>query len=84
MYKFLTILLFLTVCCQNASPQSLDKVLGLAKQRYGVYIRTHSDTIRYPRSTKPDGSLVETPAEDWTSGFFPGCLWYMYRLTTEQ
>jgi unsaturated chondroitin disaccharide hydrolase len=30
MYKFLTILLFLTVCCQTASPQSLDKVLGLA------------------------------------------------------
>jgi len=30
MYKFLTILLFFTVCCQTASPQSLDKVLGLA------------------------------------------------------
>ena len=75
---------FLSGCCLSAASQSLDKVLDLAKQRYGVYIRTHSDTIRYPRSTRPDGSLVATNAADWTSGFFPGCLWYMYRLTHDE
>ncbi len=25
-----------------------------------------------------DGKLVTTPASSWTSGFFPGTLWYLY------
>ena len=59
----------------------VQKVIELAQQQYADYIRTHSDSIRYPRSTKPNGALGETKAADWTSGFFPGCLWYLYRFT---
>lgn len=35
----------------------------------------------YPRVTAKDGSWRTTSARDWTSGFFPGELWYMYQLT---
>ncbi len=35
----------------------------------------------YPRSLTPDGSLKMVPSSDWCSGFFPGCLWYMYEKT---
>lgn len=31
-----------------------------------------------PRSIADDGSLHMVPSRDWTSGFFPGSLWYMY------
>lgn len=31
-----------------------------------------------PRTIDEDGSLVMVPAWDWTSGFFPGELWFMY------
>ena len=31
-----------------------------------------------PRNTEPDGSLRLVPSKDWTSGFFPGELWYVY------
>ena len=31
-----------------------------------------------PRSRNKDGSLRLTHIEDWTSGFFPGSLWYLY------
>jgi unsaturated chondroitin disaccharide hydrolase len=33
-----------------------------------------------PRSIR-DGKLFMVPSRDWTSGFFPGVLWYMYELT---
>lgn len=35
----------------------------------------------YPRSTIADGSLKQSPASEWTSGFFAGELWYMYQDT---
>jgi unsaturated chondroitin disaccharide hydrolase len=34
----------------------------------------------YPRSTAPDGSWIQRPPNEWTSGFFAGALWYMYEL----
>ena len=36
-----------------------------------------------PRTINKDGSLSVVPAGDWTSGFYPGVLWYMYELTGE-
>ncbi|MCK5692302.1 MAG: glycoside hydrolase family 88 protein [Bacteroidales bacterium] len=36
-----------------------------------------------PRTINKDGSLAVVPAGDWTSGFYPGVLWYMYELTGE-
>jgi len=59
----------------------VQKVIDLAQQQYEGYIKTHSDSLRYPRSTRADGSLGETAAADWTSGFFPGSLWALYRFT---
>lgn len=34
-----------------------------------------------PRTLKGDGSIIFIPKEDWTSGFFPGSLWYLYEYT---
>lgn len=36
-----------------------------------------------PRTMREDGSLVMVPARDWTSGFFPGELWFMYEYTKD-
>ena len=37
-----------------------------------------------PRTLDQNGELVMVPTKDWTSGFFPGILWYMYELTGEE
>ena len=37
-----------------------------------------------PRTVGEDGTLVLVKGEDWTSGFFPGVLWYMVELTGEE
>ncbi|MDR0333273.1 MAG: glycoside hydrolase family 88 protein [Dysgonamonadaceae bacterium] len=34
-----------------------------------------------PRSTDENGELTQRGMFDWTSGFFPGTLWYLYELT---
>lgn len=38
----------------------------------------------YPRTMKDDGQLAVTGMYDWTPGFFPGSLWYLYELTGEE
>lgn len=34
-----------------------------------------------PRTLDESGALQLVPARDWTSGFFPGELWYLYEYT---
>jgi unsaturated chondroitin disaccharide hydrolase len=37
-----------------------------------------------PRSVSGEGTLVMVPGGDWTSGFYPGVLWYMFELTGDR
>ncbi|RZK54817.1 MAG: glucuronyl hydrolase [Pedobacter sp.] len=37
-----------------------------------------------PRSVNPDGTVRLAPYKDWTTGFFPGSLWYGYELTGDK
>lgn len=34
-----------------------------------------------PRSVSEEGDMNVVPSRDWTSGFFPGNLWFMYEWT---
>ena len=42
------------------------------------------DSTQFPRSTESDGAVRGVPSKDWTSGFFPGSLMYVYSLTGDQ
>jgi unsaturated chondroitin disaccharide hydrolase len=39
------------------------------------------NTNTYPRSTQTNGSWNTVNNSDWTCGFFPGSLWYLYEQT---
>ena len=56
----------------NFAQQQIEKQVELIEK---------SGTILNPRTTKEDGSISYIPIDDWTSGFFPGTMWYMYELT---
>lgn len=43
-----------------------------------------SGKILSPRTTDEKGTVRYTSFQDWTSGFFPGTLWYLYRLTGKE
>jgi len=85
-------ILFLLLFCSvqssfgqnNTGKMQFQKVIQLAEQQYSSYIAAHSKKILFPRSTSPDGTLHEVSSDDWTSGFFPGCLWQLYRLTNKE
>ncbi len=36
-----------------------------------------------PRTLNKDGTLAMRSSREWTSGFFPGSLWYMYEYTKD-
>lgn len=43
--------------------------------------RSNSGPLTNPRTIESDGSLRLVISRDWTSGFYPGELWYMYEYT---
>lgn len=44
---------------------------------------TTPEEFPMPRNIEADGSLRLVKARDWTSGFFPGVLWYMYEMKND-
>jgi hypothetical protein len=46
-------------------------------------IESLGDTDQNPR-TAENGVLRQVKSRDWTSGFYPGCLWYIYEYTGDE
>ena len=67
--------------------QELTKrVFKLAEDQYRFLINK-IDTITpllQPRSLNKDGTLRMAYKQDWTSGFFPGSLWYLFEYTKDE
>jgi chondroitin AC lyase len=40
--------------------------------------------LSFPRTINAKGEMIGTNMYDWTSGFFPGNLWYAYEFTREE
>lgn len=83
---------FLCVCLAPARadyrPKSTQKcidALQIAAAEYKLLVASLPDTTTFPRRTKSatDATLVTVKAGDWTSGFFPGALWYLYQYTAD-
>jgi hypothetical protein len=66
--------------------QNLDSLavhsLQFAQQQLAKTVSEVNDPTKFPRSTRDDGSWSTEKSGDWTSGFFPGCLWHMYDWTS--
>ncbi len=60
-----------------------SKVFPFAGKQLRASIGDLGDSLLFPRATTPDGTWKRVPVSDWTSGFFPGCLWYMYEYTND-
>lgn len=72
---------------EDAPPQNKDLVEGnfeFASQQFSLMLEEIGDTSLNPRNTEEDGSLRLVKSRDWTSGFFPGALWYLYDYTKDE
>jgi rhamnogalacturonyl hydrolase YesR len=76
----------LTACCNKPRPSdddtSVDRVISTAVSQIGhqTHLIESSGRFLNPR-TVMNGDVVYVPADDWTSGFFPGTMWRLYQLT---
>ncbi|MFT2010517.1 glycoside hydrolase family 88 protein [Pontibacter sp. 13R65] len=62
----------------------VETTMQRVEQQLKAMAQANTDVTRYPRSTNKDGSLATVTSDDWTSGFFPGSLWYMYDYTKDR
>lgn len=79
-------LFFLFVRCSSNEDKSNDLMavsvssLEQAVQQYKAMDKSLPDSL-FPRSTRPDSSLWTVQSWWWTTGFFPGTLWYLYEYS---
>jgi unsaturated chondroitin disaccharide hydrolase len=84
--KFLCIMASISIlfgCKQNDSMSWTDLAIERASLQYKDMIASLPADSSYPRSIANGQTTLVNP-HDWTSGFFPGSLWYLYALTGEQ
>ncbi|RXP44316.1 glucuronyl hydrolase [Lutibacter sp. HS1-25] len=76
--------LLFAACKPEVKQQTLqtDNTESLLENRYQQLLNYPIDSLGFPRSMSlnPD-SIHKAPSKDWTSGFFPGSLWQLYKLT---
>jgi len=92
MLRLTCLIAFYLIClasCNDAAPASappevaveerIDSIFAIAKTKY-LRAATELDTAAgLPRNAWDDGSWRQVGKEDWTTGFFPGILWQIYR-----
>lgn len=71
---------------KTSSKGIVEENVEFATQQIGREIEKMNaqGEILNPRTIKEDGTTRYNTPELWTSGFFPGSLWYLYELTGEQ
>ncbi|WP_167617151.1 glycoside hydrolase family 88 protein [Maribellus sediminis] len=67
--------------CSDKKQDFITTNVDFAEVQLENALKAIPEDGRLPRSIKKDGQLGTTGIYDWTSGFFPGSLWYLYELS---
>jgi hypothetical protein len=62
---------------------AIDTILELYVKKYRSFIEHYKDSTLFPRSYEKN-KVNFVSSEDWTSGFFPGILWYLYEYSGDE
>lgn len=88
---YIVALALLTLSCNNKAGeetndpcQLIAENIDVASKQIGYQVKLieESGTVLNPRTTN-NNKIEYIPIDDWTSGFFPGSMWYMYELTKD-
>jgi unsaturated chondroitin disaccharide hydrolase len=84
--KLFFISLFILFSCQLREPLvDQDRYLDFSLEQVTKTIHSQSDFQRFPRNIRAGESEWSTTGiTGWTSGFWPGILWYMYEFSANQ
>ncbi|MFY0715316.1 glycoside hydrolase family 88 protein [Seonamhaeicola sp. NFXS20] len=89
MKRFLSYVCVLTILVSCSKSKNIKKsdnsqTINFITKRLENTLKSNPDSTKIPRTINEEGDLVTVGAYDWTSGFFPGNLWYMYELTKDE
>ncbi len=62
----------------------VEKSLIRAGEQLSLMLEANEDTTKRPRSVDENGNTIYVPSRDWVSGFYPGCLWFMYEYSKDK
>ncbi len=91
-FVILTVLLLFSQSCNTSQQKSTDndtnfieKNVTFVSEQYLLLLDKIEDSARIvnPKSII-DRKMKYIPPQEWTSGFFPGSLWYIYELTGDE
>jgi unsaturated chondroitin disaccharide hydrolase len=79
-------LFFAVVSCSQQKPlkKVIDESLNFAVKQYSLMYDVMKDKPdQLPRTLNADGTIRTENSRWWTSGFFPGSLWYLYEYNND-
>lgn len=85
-FIFLTLLFIITACAQEKSMNRIiDESLAFSVKQYSLMTEVMKDKPGLlPCTIDAEGNLRTESSRWWTSGFYPGCLWYLYEYSNNQ
>ncbi len=78
-----TLFLFTALASCNTSQNFVADDFKTAQEQYTVLLNSSTDLSSFPRTLTENGTVKGTDVWDWTGGFFPGALWYIYEYTNK-
>ena len=92
MIKFSYLLIILGFVCYSCKSEDKNKkehsnlhVDELLQVRYSKFLDYQLDSLAFARSYSPQSNIIrKVPSKDWTSGFFAGNFWQIYKLTRNE
>ncbi|MFD1294689.1 glycoside hydrolase family 88 protein [Lutibacter holmesii] len=83
-FKVFILVVGLLVSCNTKEQKKSNQSIKL-EHRYEKLLSYKVDSLSFPRSMSLNPENVhKVPSKDWTSGFFPGSLWQIYKLTGDE
>ena len=83
--KIFSTLTFVSLCLAARAAdmsQVIRENFAFAAEQYRGMLAQVEGQNGFPR-TYENGKLALVPSRDWTSGFFPGSLWFLYEFTRD-
>lgn len=83
----LLFVLLVSVCCLSCTEKKqggmVENVFSVAERQLAAQLKAVPEPVAFPRTIR-NGELYTTKMNDWTEGFYPGCLWYIYENNRDE